>query len=100
MISKITLTGSNFNLSPSSNVEPDKSKTSAPISERHGNARSKLISNIGTKQNFVFYAIRVPSTDTGKDFQLQTLGSFCINMVVLYIAFQIRKGYQSKYVSK
>ena len=28
------LTGSNFNLSPNSNVLPDKSRTSAPISER------------------------------------------------------------------
>lgn len=98
MISKITLTGSNFNLSPSSNVEPDKSKTSAPISERHGNPRSKLISNIDTKQNFDFYAICVSSTDTGKDFQLQTLCSYCTNMVVPCIAFQIRKGYQIKQV--
>lgn len=28
------LTGSNFNLSPNSNVLPDKSRTSAPISKR------------------------------------------------------------------
>lgn len=38
----LSLTGSNFKSSPNSNLEPDKSKTSAPISENTGGKQTCL----------------------------------------------------------
>lgn len=44
----LSLTGSNFKSSPNSNLEPDKSKTSAPISENTGGKQTCLNSKTQT----------------------------------------------------